>query len=81
MIHLLEFCVVLGLFGIFLPLIGVAFIIKAFRGDGAQNTGKAAEDEARIIQEVHQGLLRMEERVDALETLLLEREREPSEKN
>ncbi len=31
-----------------------------------------SDEEARIIQEVYQGLIRMEERVEALETLLQE---------
>ena len=29
-------------------------------------------DETRLIQEIHQGLLRMEQRIEALETILLE---------
>ena len=37
---------------------------------------RASEDEeAATIQELHTGLARMEERVEALETILLERER------
>lgn len=31
-------------------------------------------DEARVIQEIHQGLARMEERLEALETIIMERE-------
>jgi phage shock protein B len=34
-----------------------------------------ADGEAQLIQEIHNGLLRMEERVEALETILLDRER------
>ena len=34
------------------------------------------EDETRIIQEIHQGLSRMDERVEALETILIERSRD-----
>jgi len=39
--------------------------------------GKGANDpeEARLMQELHQGLGRMEKRIEALETLLLEPER------
>jgi hypothetical protein len=33
-------------------------------------------DEARILEEIHQGLLRMDQRVEALETILLERKTE-----
>lgn len=32
-------------------------------------------NETRLIQELHQGLIRMEERVEALETILLDREK------
>ncbi len=32
-------------------------------------------DEAKLMQELHQSLLRMESRIEALETLLFERER------
>jgi phage shock protein B len=35
----------------------------------------AQADEAKMIQELYQGLLRMEERVETLETLLLDQER------
>ncbi len=39
------------------------------------NRGTEAE-EARLIQQIHQGLVKMEQRVETLETLLLEREQE-----
>ena len=50
---------------------------------GAKITGRRSgkvtmqerEEETRIIQEIYQGLSRMEERVDTLETLLLEKKR------
>lgn len=35
-------------------------------------------DEARVIQEIHQGLTRMEERLEALETIMMEREEDRS---
>lgn len=41
---------------------------------GRSPTRDSSAEEARIIQEIHQGLMRMEQRVEALETLLLERE-------
>ena len=39
-----------------------------------RNPNQGSAEEARMIQEIHQGLVRMEQRVEALETLLLERE-------
>jgi phage shock protein B len=56
--------------------LGVA-ILKALRGKGGQ-AGADAE-EARLIQELHADLKRMDRRIEALETILLEsrgRERE-----
>jgi len=35
-------------------------------------------DEARVIQEIHQGLVRMEERLEALETIIMERQEDRS---
>ena len=37
--------------------------------------GPSYDEESKLIQELHQGLQRMESRVETLETLLLERER------
>ncbi len=44
-----------------------------------QRSGKMAqsdEEDIRIIQEIHQGLERMEKRIEALETILLDRARD-----
>lgn len=46
--------------------------LKIWKGSSAR---QRQEEEARLIQELYRGLSRMEERVEALETLLLERER------
>ena len=37
-------------------------------------------DDTRLIQEIHQGLSRMEERIEILETILLDREHNRSER-
>jgi len=51
----------------------IVVIIKVLKGG---RSGKGLDDdEARIMQEIHQGLERMEKRVEALETLLLDKER------
>lgn len=39
---------------------------------GPRNTGVAGDEEARLMQELYQGLLRLEQRVEALEMLLYE---------
>jgi phage shock protein B len=50
----------------------ILLAIKFFRG--GQSAGDQAA-EARMIQEIYKGLSRMEERVEALETILLDHEK------
>jgi len=65
--------VVLVVFGSLLAgLLIICWTIVKLVGRGNNRSGSA--EEARIIQEIHQGLVHMEQRVEALETLLLERE-------
>jgi len=61
-----------------LSIIGgtIIAIIKIVKGGGASRKGqKLQAEEARMIQEVYQGLSRMEERVGSLETILMDKER------
>ena len=51
----------------------ILLAIKFFRG--GQTTGDQAE-EAKMIQEIYKNLSRMEERVEALETILLDHEKQ-----
>jgi phage shock protein B len=51
----------------------ILLAIKLFRG--GQSAGDQAE-EAKMIQEIYKGLSRMEERVEALETILLDHEKQ-----
>lgn len=66
----------LGALGILL-ILGAIFIavvvwaIKAVRGAGSGDTMKS--DEAKLMQELYQGLSKLEERVESLETILLDR--------
>jgi len=53
----------------------VTLIIKAARGGGPKRTAESDADETRLIQEIHHGLTKMEQRVESLETLLLDEER------
>jgi phage shock protein B len=60
-----------------LAIIGSTILmgIRIVKG-GVSRKGQADQaDETRMIQELYQGLSRMEERVDALETILLDQER------
>jgi len=56
-----------------LAAIVIALAIKIFRGAGNRN--HHAQD-SRMIQETYQGLSRLEERIEALETILHDRKRE-----
>ena len=51
----------------------ILLAIKFFRG--GQSAGDQAE-ETKMIQEIYQGLSDMEERLEALETILLDREKD-----
>lgn len=48
--------------------------IKIIKGGISSKGGRSEAEQARIIQEVYEGLNRMETRVEALETILMERE-------
>jgi phage shock protein B len=47
-------------------------LVKARREGLSPSGRKARADEAAVIQELYQGLARMEKRVEALETILME---------
>jgi phage shock protein B len=49
--------------------------IKILKGGLSGKGQRLQAEEARMIQEIYQGLSRMQERVEALETIILDRER------
>ena len=49
----------------------ILMAIKIIKGGLSRKKQKYQADEARMIQEIYQGLSRMEERVESLETILL----------
>lgn len=59
-----------------LGIIAVTFLLtlKMVRGRGGVSSELGAE-ETRLVQEIHQGLDKMDKRVEALETILAETER------
>ena len=74
---------IIMVFGIPLALIIGGFILaglKIMKGDSSEQDSKLRAHETRLIQEIHQGLSRMEERVEALETILLDWERKGDDK-
>jgi phage shock protein B len=53
----------------------ILFAIKMLKGGAPSRANGMADTETKMIQEIYQGLSRMETRIEALETLLLEKER------
>lgn len=69
--------IVIGGIILALAIIGstVLMAIKILKGELSRKGQKLQAEEARMIQEIYQGLSRMQERVEALETIILDRER------
>jgi phage shock protein B len=53
----------------------ILMAIKIIKGGISPRGQKMQAEETRLIQEIYRGLSRMEERVEALETIILERDR------
>jgi phage shock protein B len=51
----------------------IAFIVRVSIGALRGDNNHIAKDDASLIQDLHRGLARMEDRVETLETILLER--------
>jgi len=58
-----------------LGLIIIGIIRAAKTGGLSKTERKSHTDETKMIQDIYQGLSRMEERVEALETILIERQK------
>ena len=77
----MEWIVVLGI--VFLVVVAPVLVIagaiilalKVLVGGTCRRNGGDAT-EARIIQEIHGGLTRMEERIESLETILVDQDKE-----
>ena len=74
--------VILGGSIVALIIIGgvILLAIRILKGGSARGEDGINSDEARVIQEIYQGLSRMEERVEALETILLAQDRKERSK-
>lgn len=59
--------------GIGLVLAVIFWGVKSAGGCSGRISKQQLEEETRIIQEIYQGLSKMEERIEALETILLEK--------
>ncbi|MBL7217387.1 MAG: phage-shock protein [Desulfobacteraceae bacterium] len=60
-----------------LAIIGstILMAIKIFKETVSKRGQQNQTDEAKMIQEIYKGLSQMEERLEALETIILDRER------
>jgi phage shock protein B len=52
----------------------IVIAIKLLKGGISRTDRKQQAEETKMIQEIYQGLSRMDERVEALETILLDRD-------
>ena len=61
-----------------IAIVGIVFssitaIVKSRHDKRAKEAGSLNDEEARIMQEIHQSLSKMEKRIDALETIIINR--------
>jgi hypothetical protein len=72
--EVLIVAIVFGGIVLALAIVGstILIAIKILRGGLSRKGRRLEADETRMIQEIYQGLLRMEERVEALETIILD---------
>jgi phage shock protein B len=52
----------------------ILIAVKMIKGGISRTDRRQQAEETKMIQEIYQGLSRMEERVEALETILLDRD-------
>ena len=50
----------------------IVMIVKITKGGVSRKTQQHQADEARMIQEIYQGLSKMEKRIEVIETIVLE---------
>ena len=53
------------------PLVIFLLIVRRLLGRSRREDPKVTAEEARLMQEIHRGLNRMDQRIESLETLLL----------
>jgi phage shock protein B len=67
---------VLLIFGLpIIIVVGIVYLLAVRMSGGRARGAEMNEEETRMIQEIHQGLMRMEERIEALETIMMEQDR------
>ena len=66
----------------FAAVVGGIFLkaLKIWKGVSPEQSQQLRAEETKLIQELYQGFSRLEERVEALETILLERRKKAGDK-
>ena len=65
--------IVVGIPVLSATLIKLAKIIKGEPGSGTKNGPRSDREEAEIVQDIHKMVTRLEKRIDALETIIIEK--------
>jgi phage shock protein B len=73
----LIFVIIFGGSILALAIIGstILMAIKIIKGEASRKGQRLESEEARMVQEIYQGLSKMEKRLEALETIILDRGR------
>ena len=69
---------ILLIFGFPFLIVGGFFLIwalKLMKGDPGGKRQETLDEETKLIQEMYQGLMKMEKRIESLETILLDPDR------
>lgn len=69
------FLILFVLIPVAVVVILVMILARLFRGPRGQRAQEEQMNEAKMIQELYQGLNRLEQRLESLETLLLDQEK------
>jgi phage shock protein B len=67
-------CVVVPILVIAVPVLLIMGVVKLLTIGSSRRRRHYENDEARTMQEIHRGLARMEQRLEALETVMFERD-------
>ena len=80
---LIELVIVFIISFVFLLVLGCVVLIawRVLKGQSIRCSRQVQAEEAQMMQEIHHGLSKMEKRVEALETILLERARQEHREN
>ena len=78
---LLEIIIGMMVFGLVIFGTFIMIIAKTIKGVTSSKGNEEYQDEARMIQEMYKGFQRMGDRLEALETLLLDLEKDTDTKD